>query len=628
MAVTKNSAPVVSSRRKHELRRLLSLAAAPLALSPVLASAQQSGGGQRSFSEQSWSLDTRLMYSDNYRRLPDTLTRYNVYGPGQNDFFTDEVGIEPLDNIIASASLTGTSVIQRVSFTGIMTGSLRVGTYLNDDPIEERLVDAADTPAPTTIPDTATPSAAPYDDIESSFGFRDVDSVFIEPNIGASGTFRVADNLLYVDASAIVQEQALGRSSALVSAGVGQSDEEIVYGGFSVSPYVLRRFANDSQLEVRGRATSVNVLDERLDNRIAQFLSEAVDDDLQYENDSIATEFLASYSSGNLFDRFGFKVGAFTRDVEESGSDLLDDTRFTQSSASFDTEYRLNRVVSLIAGVGVDEIDFELSDMATADEIAESEARADRLNGTYWNAGVNLTPSKNSQWRATIGERYDGTSLEVNGRYQPMKRLTIVASAMRSLNTGLQDFASSAIASQTRALQTIRRLADSQDQASKALVERAIDFSAGFEDVERGNFGASVFDRYSVGLRGDFARTNLRLNVSQTETDATADNASRSQRSINLGASRQLSRRLNIDANVAYTESDGFAGRDRFVDTVTEPGKTTETFLSVGASYQLGRRFAATASAYHVDSDSAESLGGTRFDYQENVVAVGMRWKF
>ncbi|MGV6820377.1 MAG: hypothetical protein ACWA5T_07745 [Parvularcula sp.] len=626
------------------------------------------------FVTHQWSLNTSLFYTDNFRRLNDKAVRFETSEPfsiGTNPFTgedlsiplttTRDVSIDPPDNFIASATFSGSTLVRRPKLSGLISGSVTFGAYLDTDDVDQRALSSATPPVPAIadFADPLNPGATVNLPVASaSFGLRNRSTTFLDPNFRAVGSAQIIENLLYLDVNGLIQEQNLGFGGLAVQQGVGQAGDEIVYGGLSVSPYLFRQFGNEGTLEARVRGTAIQVLKENIDfSATGRF---GPDDEAslrgaQFENDSRSAEGLVEYQSGKLFDRFSFKLGAFLRQVVEDGSDLenVREVNFKQASGSADIAYGINRSLSLTAGVGHDDVKFkdlvplspdnppgataaeiaalDAARQARLDEIADQKRQEDDLTGVFWKVGFRYTPTRRSELGVSIGERYGGTLVQVDGKFRPSKRVTLTVGADRQLNSGLQDFASSAFQLQGQAFGLLTSLAEGQSSAAATLLNRALSFEgSSFRDAQRGQFGFSAINRVRAGVTGNFRRTTAALGVEYAETGRNGRDSD--LWSANASLERQLTRRLSANARMSYSLDDGsFLISDLVqADPAVEPQlfKTTQSYASLGFAYQLGQRLALTGQAYRVDSGSDGATRGTQLDYIENAAGIGLRWVF
>jgi hypothetical protein len=260
----------------RRLRDGFSAGAGAAALSVMLtagAAAQQLGaeagqppaaaGGRVTAS--SWSYYLRATYSNNFRRLPDTLDRRLTFPfevqvgeeNGEPVFATvpvttsEEVAIDPPDNIIGSALLSGGSVYRRQGLSAVVSGSIRVSGYTDQAGFDERLEEELQSP----IGEGVLPPGVTEDDIISrTFGLNDNnDEIWARPNLTGSASLRLVDNLLFVDASAIAQQQTISRRNDIDIEIDGRLGDQATYVGGSISPYLFREFADGGSVELRYR---------------------------------------------------------------------------------------------------------------------------------------------------------------------------------------------------------------------------------------------------------------------------------------------------------------------------------------------------------------------------------------
>ncbi|MEM9988569.1 MAG: hypothetical protein AAF723_03540, partial [Pseudomonadota bacterium] len=574
---------------------------------------------------QSWTLDTQVTYSDNFRRLPTSLDRLDIFqffAPQETGCSVEAIGagtcidrvpveVDKLDNTIFSVGLRGAALAERSRFSAIVSGGVRIGAYTNTDPIDDRLL-------ATATPEAPVPVEFGTGTIGSTFGFADVDEVFVDPDIVASATWKAVDNLFYIDGSVLALEQTRGRNGQVGQRGIGQADEEIIFGGLSISPYLLRRMWGGSSVELRTRSTVVEVLDEQLERSENLILDGQDSDDVQLTNDSESNELLAQYSSGDIFSRFEFSVGGQYQTIKEDGSDLVGEVELDRTTFSADAAYEIGNAFSITAGIGHDEVDLEETSQLiipafTLDEedIILNQQRSDELSGIFWDIGFEYIPSRVTEIRASVGERFGGTSLDVKATYRPSARITLNASANRQLNTGTQDFVGGALNAQNGAFAVIRRLADTQGNANQGLLDRALTFEgASFRDIQRGQFGIQAIDRYNLTARGNFRRTTVGANLTYTTAEQ-RQNRENEFWTLSFDASRQVTRRLSANANIRFTERDGALAFRNSSSIEGDELSTQDQYYGAGLAYRLGNNLSATAQVYHLQS---EVIGTTSSD--------------
>ncbi|WP_031549336.1 hypothetical protein [Parvularcula oceani] len=586
-----------------------------------------------------WNLNLNATYSDNFRRLSEQRRRFferdgdlvtqptlvEVVNPDGTPGIelvdvpiSQLVEVEPPDNVIGSASLRGATVYDRPGLTGIVQGGVRISAYADTQDVNQRLAETVDAPLPGGIEDT--------DSI--TFGISAVDEVFIDPDIAASATARLVPDLLFFDAAAVAQQQALSRRSDIEQESAGRLDDQATFIGGSLSPYVFREFGRDGTLEARYRYTNVFVANEnfRQDAAAAEELGRPPD--FRFSNDSVAHEGLLEFRSGDLLDRISFALRGVANSTEESGSDVLDQVDLERLSAAGEVGYALNRSVTLTGELGYDEVSLTQTDPRRIGGLPNS-LNEDELSGVFWNVGFIAVPGRKTRLSMAVGERFGGTLIEIEGSYRPSPRVNLTAAADRQLETGTQDAFRGFGALNSRTLRVVDDLADIQGGSAQRLLEQAVSFQSGFNDVQRRQAGAGAFDRYRLGAVYNNRRTQFGLSAYYTKSD----NFGRSNEisSLNFSARRQLTRRTSVNAQMRAIRNEGVFIEDTLLGSdldqdITTSGGTTQLFGAIGAAYRLGPRFSLTGRVYRSQREGEGT--GTRLDYEENAVSAGVSWTF
>lgn len=568
--------------------------------------------------DSSWSLDVLTTWSNNFRRLPDQLTRFDV---DQGAGTVDEVlaDIDPPSNTIVSSALRGTTLWQRSRIAGFITGSVRLGAYLEDTGINGDLV-ADSTPA---APFSAIPDASGN---VSTFGLVDGEDVFIVPDIVGAGTIKLTEDLIYLDLSAQARRQNILTNSTLSRRNSVAADSDTVTTvGFSVSPYLFHEWRDRQQVEVRARVSGVLVAEEESGAQLNSPTS-SLDEDDQVSNDSYSSELSAAYDSGGRLGNVAFGLAAIGRNLREEGSDVLDEVEADILSAEGTIAYAVNEALKLTMTAGVDEVTLDIQD---ADPQAVSDEE-DELSGGFWNLGFVYEPSRWLSVALSGGERYGGTSLEGNIDFKPSQNLTVNASAVRVLDTGAQELNTALRQFQGRVASLFSRMNSQQNQLSANNLGRSLSASTVGQALDSGfRPGLFVFDRYALALLGDYRRTRFALSLGYEE----AENGGRETERVNFIADfeRSLNRRLSVNLGYGYTESEGFGVSSLLEDQTVFGDVTTDSHIvDAGIEYKLGRRLTATASVIYAlsnsDGETAVTTAGT--DYEETAITIGLRWLF
>lgn len=560
--------------------------------------------------------DGRYAEQTEEERQPTTLDR-RYYGPGQTApqqqqpeqrslsyrflvsprvTWSDNVTLAPegqeLEDSLASVYMAGGALINRVNFSGIVNGSVQVGRYfdppeIDDEPLYEQTV--------------------------------------FSPNILAGGTARIVENLAFLDVSASARQQALDESTRTAGTSLANIDRQATSYAVSVSPYLRTEFSDESAVEARYRYVGVTVDDADAFNGVENYL-----------NDSQAHELLAEYSSGRLYDRFGFAARAYANQTQEEGSDVLSEIDYTQASVSGDLRYSFSRKVALVGTVGYDDIDTE----------GDSPFDDDDLSGAFWKAGVSLQPGRRTQARLELGERYGGTWVDAAASWRYSSRLQFRLAATRRFLTASQAQAGRFSVLQTETLTYAEELRQLQNLTAEEILDRVLDYNSGLSDLTQQQAGLSRSDQVYADMIAQTPRWSLILRSGFDRYDygvQTIDTYTASARS-----DYRLSRRLNAYGLARYQHSDTDAenGFDDCVaalqadpETAGLPDETlallcdlqvgitenTDTVtVSAGLDYLLFRDI----NAYAELSRSQRFSDIEENEYTENAVTVGVSYQF
>ncbi|MEM9169855.1 MAG: hypothetical protein AAGC56_09385 [Pseudomonadota bacterium] len=503
------------------------------------------------------SVSPRLIYTDNIDLLPD----------GQRE-----------DDLIASTVFSGAAIFSSPRFTGLLRGDLDL-SYLTQ---------AQD--------------------------FR------VNQDVGAVGTFTLADNLFFLDVSGRTTRQLIGdnaRFSPNINASRGQRAD---VNTFSVSPYFHRRFADNSAAELRYRFTKVLINDDDSDfaNGFQEFL-----------NDSRTQEVLAAYDSGARFERIRLNLSAYGNETVEEGSDLAPRFEFQQGSLQAAAEVPLSDQFSLSGAIGYDDIETETVFNAFDDEA---------LSGVFWRAGFIARPGRRSFLRLEYGQRYDDDFIDAEASYQVSSRLQVSAGASRTFQTRSQ-FVNSRFQALTQdTLLFAESLREGAELDPAAVVDAATQFAPfGFEAQ---TVGIGVSNDAFVQVNGAYDRTAFAVGLNYQDADFGFTTNENYQAIANV--TRRLTRRLDAYGGAFYRRSDvginraacladpsifgldpaapGFSAALACDDTNFLNGLTTTVGGQVGLAYRIYENLSLFGEYTRTDRFADEEL----FEYTENAVALGL----
>ncbi|NHK26944.1 TIGR03016 family PEP-CTERM system-associated outer membrane protein [Parvularcula flava] len=511
--------------------------------------------------------------------------------------YSDNVELAPegfeQQDALASVYMSGGALVDRVRFKGIVNGSIEVGSYLNPPEVGGEAL---------------------------------YDRTVFSPNVIAGGTTKLVDNLFYFDLAASAREQALDETTRS-SGGTSLAGNQRLANSYAVSasPYLFRRLGSEATIEARYRYVAVSVDDDQS--------VEGIDD---YLNDSQSHELIAEYSSGRLFDRVGFSVRAFANSTEETGSQVLPEVDFSQASISGDLRYAMNRKVSLVGTVGYDDV--ETNGTSPFDD--------DDLSGTFWKAGVALTPGRRSEASLELGERYGGTWVDASASWRYSSRLQFRLSANNRLMTTAQAQAERFNVLQEETLSYAEELRQLGNLTSENILERVLEFNEGLSDLTRQQAGLSRSTGVYADMIAQAPRSSLVLRTGYDKSDFGFEEID--TWSISGLLNHRISRRLDAYARANYQDSSGEIGgsledcltalrqnpdnagmTDAMLQAICQSGEglaldTRTLILSAGLDYLLFRDLNAFAAL----SRSQRFADTPANEYVENSVTVGLSYDF
>ncbi len=511
--------------------------------------------------------------------------------------YTDNVlldsGTNPQEDAIASLILNGGVFVNRPHFTGLVSGDVRFGGYLNP----------------------ATDNA----------GVEQYDQFRVDKNVTGAGTIKFIDNLLFLDLGLAAQQQALGQNAAIADRQGAANEQRAEALSYSVSPYLYSKFSNEGSAEARYRFTRVTVDD-----------ADKVSGVENYLNDSDTSEVLLSYDSGKMMDRLRFSLNAYGNDTKESGSDILPEVDYSQAAVYTDLRYPLNRRISLTGTLGYDDINTNGSAYFVDSEIS----------GAFWKAGLLLKPGHRTQIQVELGERYGGTWVESEGEYRLSSRLMVRSHISRTFQTRAQGISNSFSALQSQTLSYIDDLRQNTDLTANEIAGRAVTFNSNLTDLNRGRSGLAASDNATLSVIGRNARTQYTISGGYDKSDF----GFQETESLFIGTrvERRLSRRTTVygrlsarraettvsqsflDCTLALSTDPAFAGLTQAEITAIcqNPAsfidKATTIDAALGGRYRLGDNVSAFLQINRTDRNSQNN----NLDYTQNAVTVGVTYDF
>jgi len=460
-------------------------------------------------------------------------------------------------------------------------------------------------------------------DIDFSY-LTDQGEFVVNQRIGAASTTTIADNLLYFDLAGSSSRQLVGdnaRFSANINAARGQRAN---VHSISASPYINRRFADDSSAELRYRFSYVLIDDSSLDGNTFNNLL----------NDSQTQEVSASYHSGKLFERMKFSLLAYGNRTDEDGSDIVPAFTYEQGSVSGEGQYAITDRFALSGAVGYDDVQIDglMGVIPTQD-----------LSGVFWRGGFVAKPGRRTHIRLEYGRRYDDDFIDGEIRYQMSERFLFTAGAERSFQTRAQNISTQFRANQRRTLDFADRLREGEALSAREIVEAASRVND-FNTINAQSIGLGVTNSAYAQLSGAFDRTTVAATASYQDTDF----GFRQYKGFNFGLNgqRQISRRMGAYGDLFYRRSDTTVdpavciatpivfGIDP-LDPITNPVTACNNFAAInGITNTVGGRVGLTYRILKNVSAFGELSHTKRFsdiavlEYGENAVSAGLTLDF
>lgn len=502
---------------------------------------------------------------------------------GPRATYTDNINLSPdlnkEDEVALSAAANGSAIYSTNRVTAIIDGSLDV-SYL---------LDASD--------------------------------IVASQDVGAVGTITLAENLFFIDAAGSTSRQLAGdnaRFSRNINAG---RDQRVNVHNLALSPYLNRRFNDGSAVELRYRINQV-------------FIEDGAGAGQLFNNDSRTQEAIASYQTGERFDRVEVALTAYGNKTREYGSSALSDFDFRQATGLAEMQFALTERFALSGAIGYDEVD----STAPAQFIP-----AERLSGLFWRAGFRARPGRRTDIRLEYGERYDDDFIDANLSYALSNRLNFSASAGRSFRTRAQAVSTQFEALQRRTLDFVERLREGEVGDAEEIVDALT--RANRQRFSAQNIGFGIANEANARLTALFGtRSSANVYGFYSDTDF-------SYRAITLygggvGATHQLSRRLSAFGDIFYRNVDStidpascladprlfgldvtLVGFDPVFECnrlVEQNGVTDTIGGRFGASYRLARNASVFGEYSHTERFSENAI----LEYGENTFTAGLQVEF
>lgn len=382
----------------------------------------------------------------------------------------------------------------------------------------------------------------------------------------ANGQAEVWDRVAFVAVTSSITRQVIDPTESVATTDTGSDTNRTTVRTFSVAPFFLHHFGN--WLETESRTTFA--------------VTQSESDEFTNTN-STGSNFIVN--SGNRFTVFTFG-GTFNRQKE-----VRDNGEPRSISTTLNTNYRfqVSRKLSLISSVGWETID----DPSLTEE----------PTGIIWEAGFSTQPSSRSSLQLTVGDRFETTTVNMNGSYQLSSRSSVTASYSESITT-----------SQEQLNEDLSFIVTDPNTGQQIDLRTNLPFDPSASEL---GFQTSLFRQKVLSV--NFATTRRRgsysagMNWERRTTDST--NILERVLSFSLSASRTLSSRLSAFASTSFSMNDPGTPDQREDWTHTLTGSLT---------YRLMEN--TNASLNYARSQTRSTEGSNNF--RDNTVTISLTRNF
>ncbi|NNU16268.1 hypothetical protein HK107_08035 [Parvularcula sp. ZS-1/3] len=620
-------------------------------------------GEVRRIAGNSWSITASVNHSDNFSRLPEgnyerrfilddeflaALPIIEEFEPGRfrivPEIISDTIEVDNIPKTSASLTFSGTSVYSRPGLEGILRGQVRVGHFFDGDGFNEEIADELNNGFPQELldefPDSEiTPTVA----IPNFF-----EQTFIDPNISGLGTVELAGRRLFLEAGGFVTEQSRGGGGgALLQQAPGANINELIVGGFFVTPVSQWRLAGDQMVELRASHSAVYALDEP-DEEL--FVGRQIEFGSSFNNEAGVL-----YTTGGLFSNLTAELEASGRYFEEEETETNPEQTFEQLSGALNMSYALTTTFALTGSVGYDDAELEtgplpeifLPEVDDPDDPFVNDPRVQDLSAVFYNVGFDYKPRPDIRIAAGVGERYNQFTVRSNVSFPITPRMRFDASAQRRVTSGFQEAQEGARFGNAQGLQFVQQLRSQNRSLSSRDIERISSLNAGGNQLGGlANFNIQTVQSYRARLQGTYGRTTWALSADLLQNDPEFEEDDGRLGLVRQGdqyradafIERRVNRRLTVSARSQALATEVIPPENPAAEPVIF-GRLRDDFVehlhSVSANYQFGRNWSINARYSHLrrdirgaEPDPISFFDGVLFEYQENQYRIGMRRQF
>ncbi len=203
-------------------------------------------------------------------------------------------------------------------------------------------------------------------------------------NLNAIGKAELVEDFLFIDGRANISQQLISLLGSTADATTNDSNRTTV-GTYSISPYIQQRLGTFAFAQARYTASGAI-----FQNNVAP--------------DANSNSFSTSLNSGTRFTDLSWGLNySITKTQNSNGVTSADNTDVTYESTSATAGYALTRQFRVFGTIGQDSNDY----LSSSD-----------TSGSFYSAGFGWSPTRLTNFEASVGERYFGRTFSVYGSHR------------------------------------------------------------------------------------------------------------------------------------------------------------------------------------------------------------------
>lgn len=411
-------------------------------------------------------------------------------------------------------------------------------------------------------------------DPQALFFARDSDNNQTRQRLRGGGQVELWEKVLFLDAQASINQQVVSATGGVGGTDLTASQNLTTVQTYNIGPTFKHHFGPYADSETR-----------------YQFSAVTVDSEDVADTTSNTASFVLR--SGRYFANLGWVLTLNESRTDRSGGssttvNTFNNTASDRRLAKLDTQYAINSMFSLLAGVGYEKI--------------KDVSLLEQPDGFLWDAGVQFRPNRVSSFRVKHGRRFGDPNTAVDISYQIGPKTTLTAAYNQTIQTS-QGLLSGGLG--FVGVDEFGRLVDTRT----GLPFNPNDPTFGL------NAGAFRQDRFATTLNAVRGRNTFRFEVFEEQREFDISNTTTEAVGGRFNWSRRLTRATDLDFSTVYTHTDYSGALARDDDYYS---------VNLALTYRLSDSLRGTISAHRTERLSS-AVGG---DVIEDLVSVRVRKEF